>query len=223
MSNKGEDVKQLFAHLGLDPSSYRDLKGEGDKDEVEGRVGKKRTAPAKPDEPVVDPDAYPPPPRVQQAESAPVPEEPVGSAAPEAVPEPAPTRTEPVVDEIVEPEAEPEAEEWALVDAMPDRWSLLASLGSRNFQSLIFPKSRQSLANGAKQSPAVSARSRTRPACVGLAAWRRWCAARNALHNRRGSSSRAMMTTPMRHLARSQSRPPRSKRHQQPQHIGRHR
>ena len=46
MSNKGEDVKQLFAHLGLDPSSYRDLKGEGDKDEVEGRVGKKRTAPA---------------------------------------------------------------------------------------------------------------------------------------------------------------------------------
>ena len=39
MSNKGEDVKQLFAHLGLDPSSYRDLKGEGDKDEVEGRVG----------------------------------------------------------------------------------------------------------------------------------------------------------------------------------------
>ena len=57
MSNKGEDVKQLFAHLGLDPSSYRDLKGEGDKDEVEGRAGKKRTAPAKPDEPVVDPDA----------------------------------------------------------------------------------------------------------------------------------------------------------------------
>ena len=140
MSNKGEDVKQLFAHLGLDPSSYRDLKGEGDKDEVEGRVGKKRTAPAKPDEPVVDPDAYPPPPRVQQAESAPVPEEPVGSAAPEAVPEPAPTRTEPVVDEIVEPEAEPEAEELALVDAMPDRWSLLASLGQQEFPVADIPE-----------------------------------------------------------------------------------
>ena len=140
MSNKGEDVKQLFAHLGLDPSSYRDLKGEGDKDEVEGRAGKKRTAPAKPDEPVVDPDAYPPPPRVQQADSVPVPEEPVGSAAPEAVPEPAPTRTEPVVDEIVEPEAEPEAEELELVDAMPDRWSLLASLGQQEFPVADIPE-----------------------------------------------------------------------------------
>ncbi|WP_348672858.1 hypothetical protein [uncultured Abyssibacter sp.] len=172
MSNKGEDVKQLFAHLGLDPSTYRDIKGEGDgpgPDAVKPKGASRPKARKMPesDGPVIDPEDYPPPPRVQHnnnakeqaeldalraasASSEPEPEaeseiEPEPEAEPVTEPEfvdDAGTEPEPV-DETPEPVVaqtdEPEVDELALIEAMPDRWSLLASLGAQKFPVADIP------------------------------------------------------------------------------------
>ena len=158
MSNKGEDVKHLFAHLGLDPSTYRDIKGDEASANAQKPSRRKSRAKKKPVDPAVAPEDMPPPPRVQRAEERPdvpppgAPEAPEISAPPEPeevveqTQDPVEAATDPA-EELVETDAEPsDTEEPVFMDAgddeievSPDRWALLAQLGDQNFPVAEIP------------------------------------------------------------------------------------
>lgn len=165
MSNKGEDVKHLFAHLGLDPSTYRDIKGDDASSSSERKPSsRKASRKQKAADPVVAPEEMPPPPRVQRAEDRPdipppgMPEAPETSAedateaeAAEAEAEVSGEASEPAeVFESDEPlaavdegatEDRADATDAAVeeIEVSPDRWALLAKLGDQTFPVAEIP------------------------------------------------------------------------------------
>lgn len=125
MGKKGEDVKHLFAHLGLDPGSYRDLKsGEaGDQAKAE-RTSDKATKAS----------------RRQSAATKPAP---AAADVPEAGVPPRMTDVAADVEETATPADEPVSAEPPAgehIAAEPDRWSLLAMLGEGNLPVADLPE-----------------------------------------------------------------------------------
>lgn len=161
MSNKGEDVKQLFAHLGLDPSTYRDIKGGGHADDHSKRERSSQAKRAS-KKPVVAPEDLPPPPRVQAPEERPDVPPPGRDGAPEAAaatadlaPEPADpvetgTQAGDSFDDAQTKESPPEQErepdpvyqeaDADEIEVSPDRWALLTALGNETYPVADIPE-----------------------------------------------------------------------------------
>lgn len=138
MSKKGDDVKHLFAHLGLDPDTYRDMSGgasgssrtshAADKPEPSpAKTGRKKTR-------AQDlPDEAKQPPRVGGVADDPA-DEPAVAAQPVDTGSTAESPTEPAA------AGEHLTAEDDHVAAEPDRWSLLAMVGNGQFPVADLPE-----------------------------------------------------------------------------------